>query len=301
MPKSNAVSNWFLVARFLMLISVNLSIAYNVLDINKFASVILVFKLLLVWNIIYHRNQSIGRFFCINSIAVFNQFIKHIVFTTSILTKLLSLLKSFLTALNLSISNLSTLALRLAQLAFLVNFYISTADTFLRKILFNLINLIQLLFFLYYDYLALEKDSFYITISFLSIQLLSELSWSFRLIYDLPPFVFIILSTLNSVWFAFFQLFFIKHLYNCFFSMKDFCCICPWQSTFDISNNKNTSWSVPFCKNSFIFWYYHAIFKFRIVIIIFNFKVNICTQLYVLDLTSIASCWLFYDIIFLFL
>ena len=123
--------------------------------------------------------------------------------------------------------------------------------------------------------------------SFLSIQLLKELSLPFQLTYSLSSFLFITFSTLNSFWFVFFFLrfFFAKHSNN-FFAFKITNTTCLGHSVFIYFNHKNffrTIWKIAFCKNVFIFWYSNNItnFKFRIFINNFFTRVNIFALFYI--------------------
>ena len=76
------------------------------------------------------------------------------------------------------------------------------------------------------------------------------------------------------------EFFFIKCSSN-FFSIEIINNICTWNCIFNFNNNKNffrPVWCIPFSKNIFVFRnsYVIANFKFRIFIINFFFKINIC-------------------------
>ena len=81
------------------------------------------------------------------------------------------------------------------------------------------------------------------------------------------------------------QFFFVK-CSNYFLAVKMTNKICPRNSIFNFFNHKNLSrpiWSVIFYKNVLIFLYSYMItnFKFRIFLIIFFIKVNICAWPYI--------------------
>ena len=74
--------------------------------------------------------------------------------------------------------------------------------------------------------IGVGKYSLICILSFLSIQLLKELSQPFHLTYCLWPFLFTTFLNLNFFWFAFLQFFFVKHSNN-FFTVKIANNICP--------------------------------------------------------------------------
>ena len=99
------------------------------------------------------------------------------------------------------------------------------------------------------------------------------------------PFLLITFSTLKSFLICFLQFFFAKRSYN-FFDFKITNNICPQSSFLIFCNTKNvfrSIWNTAFCKNVFIFWYYHMIadFKYRTFLIIFFIKVNIHAWIYI--------------------
>ena len=120
--------------------------------------------------------------------------------------------------------------------------------------------------------------------SFLSIQLLKELSYPFHLTYSLSPSLFITFSTLNSFWFVFLQSF----LWNVptISSSLRLLITCPQQSIFYFFNHKSflrPVWNTVFCQIVFIFSYSNNItnFKVRIFIIYFFNRVNTCVLFYI--------------------
>ena len=93
----------------------------------------------------------------------------------------------------------------------------------------------------------------------------------------------------------FFEFFFVKHP-NKFFACKISNKKCLRSSTFNFCKNKNffrPIWNIAVCENVFIFWYSNNIsnFKFRIFIINFLIRINICVWFYINRL----PCFLFYD------
>ena len=86
---------------------------------------------------------------------------------------------------------------------------------------------------------------------------------------------------------CFLQFFFVKRSNN-LFPVKITIAknICPRHSVFNFFNHTNffwSIWSVIFCKNIFIFWYYNNITKFKLRIFFINFftRVNICALFYI--------------------
>ena len=102
--------------------------------------------------------------------------------------------------------------------------------------------------------------------------------------YSLSPFLFINFSTLNSFWFHFFAIFFIK-LSNNFFIFKITKNIRPWYKILNILIPKMSDkiGTLPFAKSIFIFRYFQMIsnFKFRTFFIILFIKINMYAWLYI--------------------
>ena len=121
--------------------------------------------------------------------------------------------------------------------------------------------------------------------SFLSIQLLNKLLYFFHLTYSLSPFLLITFSIPN--YFCFFVPQFVSlKLSSNLFSFKKTNNICSRHSIFNFFNHKNffrSIWNVTLCKNIFIFLYSISItnFKFRIFIINFYTRVNICASFHI--------------------
>ena len=130
--------------------------------------------------------------------------------------------------------------------------------------------------------MVLENNSVKKIISYLSIQLINELSQRFHLAYSLSPLLLITFSTLNCL-VCLLQFFFIKRSNN-FFTIKITNNMCPRHSIFNLFTHKDLFkfvWNKTFCKNVFIFWYSCIInnIKLRTTIFFFYIKVNICTWL----------------------
>ena len=109
------------------------------------------------------------------------------------------------------------------------------------------------------------------------------------MIYHL--FSLLLFLCLNSFWFVFLQFFFVKCSNN-FFAYRITNNIYPRNSAFIFFNHKNLFrpiWNIVSCKNDFIFWYSRNItnFKFRILIINFFTRVNICACFYMLNFPSL--------------
>ena len=127
---------------------------------------------------------------------------------------------------------------------------------------------------------------------FLSIQMLKKLSQLYHLTYSLSGIFFITFSTLNSFWFVFLQLFFVKCSKN-YFSFKISNNICPQDSVFNFFSHKyffglisNTAF-LQKCFSILIFQQYHH-FKFRIFISNLFTKVNKCAWFYINRVHSIV-------------
>ena len=137
--------------------------------------------------------------------------------------------------------------------------------------------------------------------SFLSIQLLNELSWPFRLTYSLSPFRFIAFCYLKYFLVCLLQFLFIKRS-NSFFVVKVIHNIFPWNSVFDFCNHKNFFWpigSVSFSKNVFVFRYSYMMTYFKFII----FITFLPKSIHVLFLTSVGfiSILLWYVLLYLFI
>ena len=115
-----------------------------------------------------------------------------------------------------------------------------------------------------------ENNSFYITISFLSIKLLKELLQPFHLTHSLLRFF--LNSLLNS------KLFLICLLESLF--IKPFYNLCPINYFYYICSRHIV---FNFCKNVVLFWYSYMFtnFRFRIFFIILFIKINICAWFYI--------------------
>ena len=116
--------------------------------------------------------------------------------------------------------------------------------------------------------------------SFLSIQLLKDLSQPSHLTYTLLPFLFIIFSTLNS--FRFFLCFFFIKRCNNFFPFKITNHISSRHSVFNFFNHKNVFrpiWNIAFGKVVFVFWHSQNITNFISLIYLLEL-------IYVFDFTS---------------
>ena len=125
-----------------------------------------------------------------------------------------------------------------------------------------------------------------ITTSFLSIQLLNELSYPFHITYSLSLFLLIIFSTLNS-WYVL-QFFLIKRSIN-FFTIKIINNVWPWNGIFDFTNYKNfrPTRSIPFSKNVFALWNSYSIVYFKFCI--FSSRIN-AIQKQLLEVFYEKSC-----------
>ena len=143
--------------------------------------------------------------------------------------------------------------------------------------------------------------TYFYTRSFLSIQLLNELSHPFHLIYSLYPFLNDFFYP-KSLLICFWSLFFIKCSTN-FFTIEIINNISPWNSIFSFFNHKNffrPIWSISFSKKVFILWYSNmfASFKFRIFIITFFNRVNICI---IFNFNRLHfNCSLIYIVVFIY-
>ena len=85
---------------------------------------------------------------------------------------------------------------------------------------------------------------------------------------------------------------------NNFFSIKIINNICPWHTSFVFFNHKNffrLIWIITFYRSIFIFLYSNIIsFKFRIFILNFFTRVNICASFYINRLH--VNCYMYYYI-----
>ena len=111
-----------------------------------------------------------------------------------------------------------------------------------------------------------------------------ELLQPFHLTYNLSPLYLYYFFNSKLFLICFLQFFFVK-VSNNFFTIKITNNICPWHSVFNLFNHKTLfrlTWNVTFSKNVFIFIFCNMItnFKFRIFLIIFFIKVNICAWPY---------------------
>ena len=151
---------------------------------------------------------------------------------------------------------------------------------------------------------------------FLSIQLLKELLQSSHVTHILSPFLLIAFSLYNlfDFFFFFFLQFFILKRSNNFFTVEIINNICPWHSIFNLFNHKSFFRQILsgiFCKIVFLFQYSYMIMnvKFRIFLIIFFVKVNICAWLYISSMylltmsakSSIYTFWYWSHISIIFL
>ena len=104
--------------------------------------------------------------------------------------------------------------------------------------------------------------------------------YPFYLTYSFSRFFLITFLILNSFWFGFCNSFFVKRSDN-FLSIKVTNNIRPWHCIFNFFNHKKLFRSI--CKSKFIFSYFSIIinFKFRISVINFFTRVNICVSFYI--------------------
>ena len=99
--------------------------------------------------------------------------------------------------------------------------------------------------------------------------------------YNLSPFLFFFFFFYSKfLLIGLLQFFFIKYSNN-FFTIEIVKNICPWNCLFNFTINKNffiPVWCVSFSKNIFVFRNSYVIsnLKFRIFIINFFLKINIC-------------------------
>ena len=129
---------------------------------------------------------------------------------------------------------------------------------------------------------------------------MSKILYTLHLPYHLSSWLFF-----HSKFFliCFSQLFFVKSSIN-FFSVMILYNICPRNSIFYFFHYKKffrSNWSVTFCKNIFIYWYSNNItnFKFRIFIINFVTRVNICVFYVILhQLVLFQLCYYMYYFIY---
>ena len=127
----------------------------------------------------------------------------------------------------------------------------------------SLADLIEISICFYYRYMVAQTSSFFITIIFVSIQLLKWTSRFFNFTFCFPLFSWLLYSTLNADWFFFFAfLIFTAKYFNNFLTIKIVNDIHPRHVVFNIFIPKHffrPIWSITFsCKNVFIFllWYY---------------------------------------------
>ena len=117
--------------------------------------------------------------------------------------------------------------------------------------------------------------------SFLSIQLLNELSYLIHFTYHLSHFLLIIFFILNSIWFVFCNSFSQKNSRN-LFTIQVTNNISPWNCVFNFTNKKNLFLpilGITFSKSVFVFWYLYKIsnFKFRLgfirIFVVFSIRI----------------------------
>ena len=132
--------------------------------------------------------------------------------------------------------------------------------------------------------------------SFLLIQLLKRLLYSFHLTCNLSPFSFKYFFYSKFFLTSFFHVFFIKTSSN-FFTIQITNNISPRNCIFNFTNNKNF-FCISFSKNVFIFWNSNFVtnFKFRIFFIKISilFSIRIICNVNRCNFNNFMNCYCTY-------